>query len=299
MHFNRMKIPALAVKTFFIIVALFLLYPATGARAAEKYVLFVLDTSASMHGSKISYAKSTILQAVRNKPAGTEIALRVFNQHPEDVDDSCIDSELVLDFGDYGAEEVRKAIDGIKVFRQTPLDRTLLEARHDFFLDDKIHEIILITDGADTCGGDPCYRASLLRKELDVKINVIAVGIDYEDARKSLICIAEKSGGKFYGIDACEDIPGAAFELLGLPASPLAVVLMNSEGQKIPGNIEIYDEYGELAAATPSPLREFSPTLPIGTYSAYAETGGVKKRKHDIAVRKGEQTEITFVFEND
>lgn len=265
--------------------------------AAEKYVLFILDTSNSMNGKKISYAKKTLLQALRKKPTGTDIALRVFNQKPHSLKESCSGSELVLDFDNYSVEELKNTLDSLNIYWQTPLEQTLIESQHDFFIDNKIHEIIIITDGDDTCGGAPCDRASYLRKNYGIVINVIAVRIDNEKTEESLTCIAEKSDGKYFNVKNHDDISKVTFELLGLPTSPLVVILEDRAGSKVKGKVEIYDEMLELVANTEEPLREFSPSLPIGKYTVYAYVGAMRQKKTNVVVKEDEPTKIVFVFE--
>ena len=119
----------IAVKKLSIILFILLIPAIAGVRssAAEKYVLFILDTSSSMYGIKIRMAKGVILTALKNRPSGTEIALRVFNQEAEDFDESCLDSDLILDFNDYDIEVFKETLDKIRISGQSPLAQTLRE----------------------------------------------------------------------------------------------------------------------------------------------------------------------------
>jgi Mg-chelatase subunit ChlD len=53
--------------------------------------------------------------------------------------------------------------------------------------------IVVVTDGEDSCGGDPCAVAKALkRKKPNLKINVIGVGGSGKGR-----CMAEATGGRF------------------------------------------------------------------------------------------------------
>jgi len=220
-----------------------------------------------------------MLQMLKNRPHNTEIALRVFNQHAQHVEESCTDSELILDFNDYDLSEIKETLNNISAYGMTPLSQILEESRYDFFKNGKINEIVMITDGQDTCSGDPCLKASELRKSLTVTINVIAVDVNKYD-KSELICIPNSTGGRYYDIRDQSGLMKTIGDILSIPTVPLIVIIQNEKGEKAFGNISIYDEYDDLAAQTTQPLREFSPSLPLGNYNIEVEnpiTGEIKE----------------------
>lgn len=267
----------------------------SNAFAAEKYVLFILDTSGSMHGEKIAMANRVLLQMLKKRPRNTEVALRIFNQHANTLEESCKGSETILDFNDYDVQVFKETLNNIQVNGQTPLAYTLDEAWYDFPEKDKKREIVMITDGQDTCDGDPCERAWYISKYYGVTVNVIAIDVDKPDL-KNLMCIPKRAGGRFYDIKDQSGLMQSASEILSLPTSPLIVTLQNDIGEKIFGEITIYDDYGDVVAETTQPLREFSPTLPIGIYSVTADVDGEEKTVNDIKLKENTPAEITIVF---
>ncbi|MBR1776041.1 hypothetical protein IJ750_03075 [bacterium] len=63
-------------------------------------------------------------------------------------------------------------------------------------------KIILITDGGENCGGDPCaFAKSLMRKRSDVHIDVVLAS----SASRSLTCLSSTTGGHFYSVDNLSD----------------------------------------------------------------------------------------------
>lgn len=74
------------------------------------------------------------------------------------------------------------------------LDRAVYQ---DFASFDKAapKKIVLITDGGENCGGDPCeFARQLMAKRTDVHIDVVLVS----SSSKALTCLANLTGGHFY-----------------------------------------------------------------------------------------------------
>ena len=97
----------------------------------------------------------------------------------------------------------------------TPLAFALQQAaRFDFSGVSGQKVIILISDGADTCGGDPCRLISML-PAYGIKIKIDVVGLDLKKdhaARQQLNCITEASGGKYYDANSAEQFIGSVTE---------------------------------------------------------------------------------------
>lgn len=63
-------------------------------------------------------------------------------------------------------------------------------------------KIVLITDGGENCGGDPCaFARKLMQKRSDVHIDVVLVS----SHSKALACLSNTTGGHFYNIDNLAD----------------------------------------------------------------------------------------------
>lgn len=63
-------------------------------------------------------------------------------------------------------------------------------------------KIVLITDGGENCGGDPCaFAKNLMKKRQDVHIDVVLASA----YSKQLSCLATTTGGNFYSVDNLND----------------------------------------------------------------------------------------------
>jgi Ca-activated chloride channel family protein len=81
------------------------------------------------------------------------------------------------------------------------LDRTVYQ---DFAGMDNVtpKKIILITDGGENCGGDPCaFARELMTKRSDIHIDVVLVSSN----SRQLTCLTSTTGGHFYNINNLSD----------------------------------------------------------------------------------------------
>ncbi len=81
------------------------------------------------------------------------------------------------------------------------LDRTVYQ---DFAPFDKYtpKKIVLITDGGENCGGDPCaFARQLMSKRSDVHIDVVLVS----SSSQSLSCLSTTTGGHYYNVNNLRD----------------------------------------------------------------------------------------------
>lgn len=77
-------------------------------------------------------------------------------------------------------------------------------------------KVVLITDGGENCGGDPCaFAKSLMSKRQDVHIDVILVG----GSSSKLSCLAQTTGGKFYTVKNLSNFSTVVKQSMTTPSS--------------------------------------------------------------------------------
>lgn len=199
------------MKTIAYLLAGFLL-SAGAAPAKTVNIEYILDASGSMLEKlggemKIDIAKRTLSELVARLPRGSteielNVGLRIYGHQTiagETDEDRCRDTALEIPVKGVEAEAIKNRVAAINARGWTPIAYSLRQAENDFAPgpeNDNI--IILVSDGKETCGGDPCAVARELRQAgIEVKIHV--VGFDIKpDERAQLECIARVTGGKYF-----------------------------------------------------------------------------------------------------
>jgi hypothetical protein len=174
--------------------------PLLGAR-----VEIVLDASGSMRGSaggtsKMEAAKQAVRTTVEALDASAVVALRLYGHRlpSEPKEPSCADTELVIPFGPLDRGRFIAAVEAARPLGQTPLAHSLQQAAADFGdLGDELAAVILVSDGEESCGGDPAAVACAFA-ERGLELTVHTVGFDVDAAaRAQLQAIAQCTGGEY------------------------------------------------------------------------------------------------------
>ncbi|MEJ1996042.1 MAG: VWA domain-containing protein [Limibacillus sp.] len=170
------------------------------AQAATNF-LVMMDVSNSMWGQiesrpKIDIAREALEGILAEVGGETELALMAYGHRSKD---DCQDVELLVPFGAGGADQLRASIAGLQPTGKTPIAYSLEQTLAAF--EGRLEEnnnVVLISDGIETCEGDPCAVAATLRERgVNLRVHVVGFDVD-EEAKAQLGCIAEKGGGAYY-----------------------------------------------------------------------------------------------------
>jgi Ca-activated chloride channel family protein len=154
-------------------------------------ILFVLDGSQSMYGRWQSDIKMNIAQNLLSNLLDSlkdveniQLALRVYGHQKTYPPQDCNDTRLVVPFADKNAMRIKNQLRYIKPKGTTPIAFALEQAAGDFpDCDNCRNIIILITDGLEECGGDPCAVSRDLQKRgIALKPFVIGIGRNFREA---------------------------------------------------------------------------------------------------------------------
>ena len=168
---------------------------ATASQAQEKKtrILFVLDASGSMDGkweerTKYEIASDLLsksIDSIQKTGSNIEFGLRVFGHQSPRGENNCEDSKLEVPFASKNALKIKDKLKNITVKGQTPIAYSLFQAATDFPSDPNVKNvIILITDGLETCNGDPCAVTEILQKQR-ISLKPFIIGLGMGDAGKS------------------------------------------------------------------------------------------------------------------
>ncbi|MCD6135607.1 VWA domain-containing protein [Candidatus Bipolaricaulota bacterium] len=189
------------------------------ALGASNSIVFILDASNSMNkpldnGSRLDSAKAALIDLWQTLPEGTNVGLYLFGHRvgKQDREASCQDIEPLFSIRPFDAatrEAMISAVNGVQAKGLTPLADVLVQASQALSLAPGDHTIILVSDGEETCGGDPLTVAQML-VTMDPPIVLHIIGLDVDPAvRESLTGMAEATGGSYYHVSQARDLLSA------------------------------------------------------------------------------------------
>lgn len=165
---------------------------------------FILDASGSMlerleGRPKIAIAKEVLNEFLANVDPTVHVGLWVYGHRSGDRTFQCQQIELLHPIGPVDADALRARIEEVTPFGWTPLAASLAVAARDFRRLPGIVEIlVLISDGEETCGGDPAtVAADVRRANPQLTIHTVGLAVTPE-TRRQLELIAEAGGGRYY-----------------------------------------------------------------------------------------------------
>lgn len=154
-------------------------------------ILFVFDGSQSMYGRwqsdiKINIAKKLMINLLDSLSTfdNLQIALRVYGHQKPYPPADCNDTKLEVPFGPNNISAIKNKIQSIIPKGTTPLAYALSQTADDFPECDNCRNIIiLITDGIEECGGDPCeVSIALQKRKVFMRPFIIGIGRDFKEA---------------------------------------------------------------------------------------------------------------------
>jgi Mg-chelatase subunit ChlD len=199
-----------------LVFSMLLIAAVTSWGASEgRMIEVILDASGSMNGKlgggevKIAAAKQAVGELAKKLSDSTIIGFRAYgHQSPREKHD-CQDTQFLVPFGSLSKN--RAAIDtqsqGLTARGYTPITTVIQKGAEDFpgdFQGERI--IVLISDGKETCEGDPCAAAqALAKKNLKLVIHTVGFGVD-EAAKSQLECVARATGGGYFPAESTVEL---------------------------------------------------------------------------------------------
>ena len=178
----------------------------------DRAVEIVVDASRSMWGqingiSKMAVAQEILDDASAWLPDDLNLALRAYGNASPAKHNNCTDSTLLVPFGIEDRGPIRRAVSNLRPMGQTPIAFALNQAAGDFATLDSERALILVTDGIESCGGDPVAAARELREQ-GIMIHVIGFGLGNtaDGDAASLHAIARASGGQFLTANSAAEL---------------------------------------------------------------------------------------------
>ena len=181
----------------------------------EPEVVVIVDGSGSMREpfagapSRMTLAKDAIATVVNGLPDPVDVALIDFS--------NCDQVRLDRFYSQPERPSLIREVRGLQPDRGTPLARSI-ERAGNIVSGDVESTIVVVSDGEDTCGRDPCAAARAVKaKRPNVTINVIDVS--GAGGRSVVQCIAAATGGKVLTPNSTLDMKNKMQQATRLPDS--------------------------------------------------------------------------------
>ncbi len=179
-------------------------------------IMFILDASGSMWGEvegrdKIAIAKEVMAKLIRDLPDNTRAGLVAYGHRRKG---DCQDVQELVSIGPLDKKGLIQTIQGLSPKGKTPITRSVkMTAEKLKVLEDET-TIILVSDGKETCEGDPCALVQEL-KEAGLLFVLHVIGFDVtQQEREQLECMAEAGGGKYFTAKTAGEFEAAAREVV-------------------------------------------------------------------------------------
>lgn len=242
----------------------------TAAAGPSAAVVVILDASGSMlqrEGGKrrIEIAREALSGLIDQLPAATPFALRVFGHREAN---SCrTDLEIPLAPLDKAAASSKVASIQAMNLAKTPIGRSLDLTRQDTQGHPGETLVILLTDGEETCDGDPRAAIEALNAAgQTVRVNIVGLAIDSVELQETFREWARLGSGRFFGVHEAEALQQTLVQALQTPFE-----LTTADGRVV--------MTGDVGG---DPVE-----VPAGTYTV--RTGG---QEYDVTVRPGDLTTL-------
>jgi hypothetical protein len=163
----------------------------------------VLDVSASMNEktsdgrAKIDAAKEVVSELVRRIPEGLNVSVVIYGHAP-----GCSAVKVMRPLSELKAadrEPLASQLQGLQAVGNTPIALALRQAGEQFANRKTYCGVVLITDGMESCNGDPSAEAARLAQNPMLRFGVNVVGFGLKPAESAATAEIAKNGkGKYY-----------------------------------------------------------------------------------------------------
>ncbi|MFQ5356337.1 MAG: VWA domain-containing protein [Mariprofundaceae bacterium] len=192
------------------------LFASGNALAASKNVLFILDASGSMaqkfgDRTRLQAAKDAFDNLLAELPEGVDVGMEAYGHHGNK---DCSVIEVMNPVGLLDAAAIKVNVHGLTPRHgSTPMAAALEKGAEALKVAQGEKAIVLISDGKETCGGDPAAVAKKLRgKGFDITTHVVGLGVNADETAQ-LAAIAEAGGGKYYAANNADELKTSLAEI--------------------------------------------------------------------------------------
>lgn len=199
--------------------------------AENTKLLLVLDVSGSMKEddksgeSKMDAAKKALTEVVNNLPADSQVGLRVYGakvKGGKPTPEACADTQLVQPIGPIDKAALTNEINSFTPKGETPIAYSLEKSLEDVG-DTGKRNIILVSDGEESCVPDPCEAIKkVIGSGIDLQIDTVGLAVNSK-AKEELQCIAKEGNGTYYPADNADELASSLNRLSTRAMQPFTI----------------------------------------------------------------------------
>jgi Ca-activated chloride channel family protein len=227
------------------------------AGASTGNLIFILDASGSMWGqvegkAKIVIAKEVLTGLIKDLPDDATVGLVAYGHRRKG---DCNDVEELVPLGPINKNKLIKIVQGLGAKGKTPITLSVRKTAQKLKGLKEETTIILVSDGKETCEGDPCALVKEL-KAAGIKFVMHVIGFDVtEEERAQLECMAQAGDGEYFTAKTAKDFQMAATEVVKKAQKPYGIlrVTVMKNGKPFFAPIQVLDaESGQQVLASSS-----------------------------------------------
>jgi len=241
-------------------------------------VLFILDASGSMlqrmdGRRRIEIARQVLVEAVtKHLQPGTPVALRVFGHR----EPNACRTDLEIPLQALDPAKATAAIRGVEArnLARTPIADSLAKVESDLAKASGPKTIVLLTDGEETCDGDPeATIQRLVDKGFDMRLNIVGFALNDEQLESQFEAWAELGGGRYFAANDAAGLSDALEAALQIP-----FVVYDRSGTEVAEGV-VDGEQVELPAGVYRVVVQTSPAQVLQQVQVHAGDGVSLKLK--------------------
>jgi hypothetical protein len=251
----------------------------------RKNIEIILDASGSMKtamGKRTRWdvALDTLQLVLAKLPDDFNVGLRMYGHREASTSPkTCTDSELLMPIEPLDRDGLLGKAKAFKPKGETPLVYSALQAPADLKALGG-GTVILITDGEESCKGDPVKAAAELKASgLDLRLNIVGFAVTNPKTQKDLAGFSQATGGMFYAAQSGE---------------ALAEALMVAAIEKFP--YTVYDAAGKAVAS--GEAGGGADELPPGDYKVVVKAGGRDIVAPRVTIGLGQAVSLRITMKN-
>lgn len=256
------------------------------SKKPTKNLVIILDSSGSMNRqlgktTRWGEALEVFKEAVEKLPDDFNVGVRVYaHRYPSGSRQTCTDTELVVPVRKLDRGRILSAIGRLKPRGDTPLVYSVLQTISDL-KGVGGGSVVLITDGEETCRGDPVVAAQQLKDSgIDITLHIVGFTIKGKKVEQQLTAFAETTGGRYFSAQSGKELARA---LLIAAVDKLPYTIFDAAGKQV-GKGETGDPREEL---------------PPGKYKVVVQAVDQELVAENVSIASNKETMLKVVLKED